>query len=117
MEFIFNIIFWTLAIYGLIEIIKNIMYIHTYTQFKRKGIYVIIAVKNQENNIEAFIRTALFKMLYGKEEYIKNIMIVDLKSEDQTKEIIKKLAKDYECLKLLNWKECKEIIDNIDGSQ
>ena len=28
MEFILNIIFWTLALYGLYEIIKNIIYIN-----------------------------------------------------------------------------------------
>ncbi len=60
------------------------------------------------------MRSALFKLLYGKEEYIKNIMVADLKSTDNTKEIVKKLSKEYECLQLVNWKECKEIMDNID---
>lgn len=114
MECIFSIIFWTLAIYGLFEIIKNIIYINTYTNFKSDGIYVILAVKNQENKIEGFLRSALFKLLYGKEEYIKNIMVADLKSTDNTKEIVKKLSKEYECLQLVSWKECKEIMDNID---
>lgn len=67
MEFLLNTIFWTLAIYGLFEIIKNIIYISTYTNFKSDGIYVIIAVKNQEDKIEGFVRSALFKLLYGKE--------------------------------------------------
>ena len=52
MEFILNTIFWTLALYGLFEIIKNIIYISTYTKFKSDGIYLIIAVKNQEEKIE-----------------------------------------------------------------
>ena len=47
MEFIIKVIFWTLALYGLNEIIKNIIYISTYTNFKSAGHYVIIAVKNQ----------------------------------------------------------------------
>ena len=46
MEFILNTIFWTLALYGLSEIVKNIIYINTYTKFKSKGIYLIIGVKN-----------------------------------------------------------------------
>ena len=116
MEFIINIIFWTLALYGLFEIIKNIIYISTYTNFKSDGIYVIIAVKNQENKIEGFIRSALFKMLYGKDDYVKNIIVADLKSKDSTKEILKKLSQEYECLEVLNWKECKDIMDNVDDS-
>lgn len=114
MEFILNTIFWTLAIYGFFEIIKNIINIFTYTKFQSDGIYLIIAVKNQEERIEGFLRASLFKILYGKEEYLKNIMVADLKSTDKTKEIAKKLEAEYDCLKITTWKECKDIIDNVD---
>lgn len=114
LEFVLNTIFWTLAFYGLFELIKNILYISTYTKFKADGIYLIIATKNQENRIEGFLRSSLFKILYGKEEYIKNIIVADLDSTDKTKEIAKKLSDDYECIKVTSWKECKNIIDNVD---
>ena len=114
MEFLFNTIFWTLAFYGLFECIKNIIYISTYTKFKTDGIYLIVAVKNQEDILEGFLRSMIFKVLYGKEEYIKNIIVADLKSEDKTKEIAKKLENDYDMIKVISWKECKEIIDNVD---
>lgn len=113
MEFIFNIIFWTLAIYGFVEIIKNIIYIGKYTKFTSNGIYLIIATKNQEEQIEGFLRSIVFKILYGKEDLLKNIMVVDLDSKDNTKEIVKKLEEEYECLNFLNWKDCKQIIDNL----
>ena len=116
MNFVLNTIFWTLALYGLFEIIKNIIYISTYTKFKSDGIYLIIAVKNQEEKIEGFLRSILFKILYGREEELKNIIVADLKSIDNTKEIAKKLSQEYECLKVISWKECKDIIDNIDES-
>ena len=115
-EFILQTIFWTLALYGLFEIIKNIIYISTYTSFKSDGIYLIIAVKNQEDKIEGFLRSSLFKLLYGREENLKNIIVADLKSTDKTKEIAKKLSNEYECLKVLSWKECKDIMDNVDES-
>ena len=114
MEFVLNTIFWTLAIYGLLEIIKNIIYLSTYTKFKSDGIYLIIAVKNQEEKIEGFLRSTLFKILYGREEYFRNIIVADLESTDKTKEIAKKLSKEYECLKVINWKECRDLMDNID---
>lgn len=115
-EFLVNTIFWTLAIYGLFEIIKNIIYIHTYTRFKADGIYLIIGVKNQEDKIEGFMRSLLFKIFYGKEECFNNIMIADLDSKDNTKEIAKKIAKEYENLNVLNWKECEEILDSVNQS-
>ncbi len=32
LEFVVNTVFWTLAFYGLFEIVKNIIYISTYTR-------------------------------------------------------------------------------------
>ena len=116
LEFVLNTIFWTLAFYGFFELIKNIIYLSSCTKFKSDGIYVIVAVKNQEDKIECFLRSILFKVLYGKNDNIKNIIVADLKSEDKTKEIAKKMEKDYEILKVLSWKKCKEIIDSIDES-
>lgn len=114
LTFIFSVIFWTLALYGFIEIIKNIYYIVTYTNLRANGIYVIIAVKNQEEKIEGFLRTVLFRMLYGKEEMIKQMIVADLGSTDETAKIVEKIAHDNHEIKAVNWKECKEIIDAID---
>ena len=114
LEFILSTIFWTLAFYGLFELVKNIIYICTYTKLKSDGIYVIIAVKNQEDKIEGFLRSILFKILYGREEELKNVIVADLESKDDTKTIAKKLSKDYECLKVFSWKETRELMDNVD---
>lgn len=113
MEILVNIVVWTLAFYGLFEIIKNIIYICTYTKLKTDGIYFVIAVKNQENCIETFLRNLMFKIIYGKEEIIKNIIIVDLNSTDGTKEIVERLQNEYEQIKMLNLKDCKELLENI----
>lgn len=113
MSFILNGIFWVLALYGLFEIIKNIIYICTYTNLKSDGIYVIIATKNQENKIEGFLRTILFRIMYGKEECVKDVIVADLDSTDDTMKILNKLSKDYGNIKVTNWKECKEVIDSI----
>lgn len=113
-EFFINTIIWTFAFYGFFEFVKNIIYLYTYTKCKADGIHVIITVKNQEDKIEGFLRSLVFKILYGKEEYIKNIIVADLKSTDSTKEIAQKLEQDYEIIKVVSWKECKDIIDLLD---
>ena len=114
-NFIISSILWTLALYGLFELVKQIINMITYTNLRADGIYIIIGVKNQEGKIEGFLRSSLFKIFYGKEEYIKDIIIADLGSNDKTKEIINKVTLDYNNVKITNWKECKEIIDNIEG--
>ena len=113
-NFILNGILWVLALYGLFEIIKTIIYTYTYTNLKADGIYVIIAVKNQEKKIEGFLRSILFRIIYGKEESIKDLIVVDLDSTDETPQILEKMSSDYEEIKVANWRECKELIDNID---
>lgn len=112
--FLINTCLWTLALYGLFEIIKNIVYMCTYTNYKEDGIYIIIATKNQENKIEGFLRSCLFKIFYGKEDYINDIIITDLKSKDKTRDIEERITKNMQGVKVLNWKECKEFIDNIE---
>ena len=66
--------------------------------------------------IEGFIRTLLFRLIYGKEELIKDVIVTDLGSKDDTEKILNKLSKDYNCIKLANWKDCKEVIDSINES-
>ena len=114
LEFIKDGLILIFAIYGMIEIIKSIYYICTYTKLESDGIYFIIAVKNQEEKIEYFLRSILFRMIYGKEEYIQNVIVTDLGSSDKTKEIIEKLSTDYKNIDLVDWKTCKGIIDNMD---
>ena len=105
---------WVLALYGAIEIIKTIYYYCTYTNLKSDGIYLIVAVKNQEEKIEGFMRSLLFRLIYGKEDTIKNLIVTDLDSADKTMTILEKLQNDYGCIRLANWKECKEIVENIE---
>jgi len=112
-EFIINSVFWVLAIYGLIEIIKTVILCFTHTDVPAKGIYVIVAMKNEEERIEGFIRSFLSSMLYKKERVSTNIILADLDSEDRTKEILLKLKKEYKNVTFTNWKECKDIIDSL----
>ena len=49
-----------------------------------------------------------------KEEYIKDIIVTDLNSTDDTKKIINNIGKDYDCIKVAEWRECKDVIDSID---
>ena len=117
MSFIINTCIWTLALYGLFEIVKNIIYMCTYANYKEDGIYIIIATKNQENRIEGFLRSCLFKIFYGKEEFIKDIIVTDLQSKDNTMAIEEKIVKNMQGIKLLKWEECKELIDGVEKEE
>ena len=74
---------------------------------------LIVAVKNQENHIEGFCRSILFRYLSGKRDYLNKIIVVDSNSTDNTREIVEKLEEDFECIQLKKWNECKKELDNI----
>ena len=112
-NFLFNVVLWTLALYGFWEIIKIILRTYIHPKISSNGIYLIVAVKNEENKIEGFLRSFLFRLLYGREDNIDNIFVVDLNSSDKTPDILTILAKDYDCLNYTDFKNCTQIINTI----
>ena len=115
-DFILDALVYILAIYGLIEIIKSIYYIMQFTNLNEDGIYIIIGAKNQGKNIEGVLRSILFKIMYGKEECIKKIILTDLDSTDKTMEKLKHFEKENDNVKVTTWRKCKETIDLIDDN-
>lgn len=114
LDFIINCILWTLALYGLLDIIKIIKNTFENKRIESNGIFVIVAVKNQEHQIEGFLRSVIFRILYGKEDYLKKIIVTDLNSIDNTKEILEKLSSDYDEIKVIDWEDCKKQLDNLE---
>lgn len=109
LDFILNCMLWVCALYGIIEIIKNILYIHSCNKIKTSGIHMIVAVKNQENKIEGFLRSLNFRIVYGKEDCIENILVLDLNSTDNTKHIVESFSLDYPMVKVIDWNEFVEL--------
>lgn len=114
-DFIITSIIWILALYGFIEILKTIIISFTKVDFRNDGIFLIIAVKNQEAKIEGFLRSFLFRLIYGKEEYIKDIYITDLNSTDGTSKILEKLEPEYKQIKVYDWQTCKQVIEKTEN--
>ena len=115
LDFILFGTLWTFAIYGFIEVLKTIYMTFIHDRINADGIYLVIAAKNQEEKIEGVLRSILFRCIYGKEENINDIIVTDLGSTDKTREIMKKLVEDYsETIQMLNWNECKEVIENLE---
>ncbi len=110
-DFIINCFLWVCAIYGLIEMIKNILYIHSCNKINNNGINIVVTVKNQEDKIEGFLRSLNFRLLYGKEECVENIIVVDLNSSDNTKKIVENITSDYTNIKFLGWNEFEELFN------
>lgn len=112
-NFLFNTIIWTFALYGFFHFIFSIIRTYYHCKTSSEGIYIFIAVKNQENKIEGFLRSILFRVLYGEENILDNIYVVDLNSSDKTPQILDILSSDYNCVKTTDLKHCKKILDSL----
>ena len=86
-----------LVIYALITILgKIIIAIFAPAPYTNRDAFVVIKVKNQEENIEGVIRGVIWHNLkISKGGYVPNILIVDANSNDRTKEIADKLCEQY----------------------
>lgn len=115
---LFQVAVWILAIYGLIEIVISAFKFIVFMNNNVKDMYILIAVKNQENTIEGIIRSIVFKNIYHRNESLfNNIIIADMGSTDETLNILKKLAGEYSFLRILDGKASQDVLDTILGSE
>ena len=109
LDFALTSILWILALYGLIEIIKTIIHIHKCPKISFNGTSFVMTVRNQENNIEYFLKLFIYKILYYNLN-IPEIIIVDLDSTDNTIKVLKEFAKDFYFITVLTFDEYKNLL-------
>lgn len=115
--FFINTVLWTFALYGFFHFTFSVFRTYYQCKISSKGIYMFIAVKNQENKIEGFIRSILFRLIYGEEEHIDNIFVVDLNSTDKTADILNILSNDYDEIQFTDINGCRKILDSISKAE
>jgi len=97
LEFICYSLVWIFAIYGFIEVLKVLYYTFLRpSNLDNTGIHIIIGTKNCENQIESFIRSFFFRVSENRNLETNRVVIVDMNSTDNTKNILKKLNEDYD---------------------
>ena len=106
-RFILEILLWSLCIYGILSLIKDIFEASTYNKIS-ENVRLILTVKDVEDGIENYIR----ELNFGKNFY-NNLAIIDLDSTDRTKEILQELQRDCMNIKILEKNERKEYIDKL----
>ena len=78
------------------------------------NLIIVVPCYNEEKTIETFYNAITKEMDNLKEEF--EVIFINDGSKDKTKEIAKKLSIDYECIKTLSWRECKELFDNLNDN-
>lgn len=86
-----------LICYALIDILRRII---SFFFFKgphiKDDVFVVIKIKNDNENIEGIVRSIIWKSLSSSSgSFVPSILIVDMGSGEKTLEIVKKLCEDY----------------------
>lgn len=106
LRFILEILFWSLCIYGILSLIKDIFDSNTYNKISH-NVKLILTVKDVEEGIENYIR----ELNLGKNFY-NNLAVIDLDSQDRTRDILMELQKDCMNIKILNKAEGKKYVED-----
>ncbi|MFY9176875.1 MAG: glycosyltransferase [Caldicoprobacterales bacterium] len=98
---------WIFALFGFICLIIRVIMGYRWKGQAGKGQYsIIISARNQQETIEGLIRGFILKSgINGQEDALFNVVLVDGDSSDDTPEIMKRLAKEYCCVKFVNSEE------------
>lgn len=89
-------LFWFFAIVGMVSIAEELLHFFLYTRKSEKSACVIVTVKNQQDSVEGMIRGIVWQNLHNNNGgQVPQIVVVDLGSEDDTPEILNRIAANY----------------------
>jgi ethanolamine utilization protein EutP (predicted NTPase) len=108
MNFVIQVVFWILVIYGFCSLIQDIFYEVTYKVINH-DLKIIVMVKNVEKNISGFlIKLKKMKM----ENLYQQIIVIDLDSDLDIAEFRKRLTQEEINVTLLDRADGKKIIND-----
>ena len=106
--FIWNCLFWVLALYILFLIGYHFAQKRLLQRQKLEDTYLIIATKNSERTIENLLTSIFYTEIFSKQ----NIILVDRDSTDDTKKILEKMNYHHEQVKIMTWNELDHLLGN-----
>ncbi len=108
----FNILFWSLAIFGFFCIIKMLA---SYIILKNSSYItseIVLKVKNDEDTIENTIRTLAEEIFFtSRENLICELVVVDMGCIDETIDIVRAMQNQYRFIRLTTKEEYFNIYD------
>lgn len=115
---IFEVIVCMFAIYGFITFLHELLL--TFKQnmkYKSSMVRLVLIVKNQGDAIEGVLRNILQRDFIRKLMPGGRLTVLDMGSNDDTIDILRKLEKDYECIQVLKKSEKENLFKFFDEGE
>lgn len=105
-KMIFEVVVCMLAAYGFMTLLHELMLTVKHNMgYKSSMVKLVLIVKNQGEVIEGVLRNILPRDFVRKLMPGGRITVLDMGSNDDTMDILRKLEKDYECIQVLKKSE------------
>ena len=83
------------AVFGLIELVRKLV-ARFLVQKDESGRFIVLTVKDQQDTVEALIRSCVFQSLArSRGSEVPKILVVDMGSVDETPNILSRLENEY----------------------
>jgi hypothetical protein len=114
LEQIFRFLYHVLAIYGLFCLIVGAFgYIYKKVNIKGCKIQMVLLVKDAERCIEGIIRNIFMGDFLRKLVLDGRLTVIDLGSEDKTRDILYRLKDEYMCMEIVEEDEKGKVLDGF----
>ncbi|MTI96522.1 MAG: hypothetical protein FH749_13780 [Firmicutes bacterium] len=99
-------VFWLLAVYGILKLAIGIWRWLLSFRYVPPQVGLLFLVKDNENVVEGLFRQLALDCFFSNRYFTPNsVIVVDLGSQDQTPEIMRRLARDFS---FLRFRACHE---------
>jgi hypothetical protein len=115
MKTIFEIVVCMFATYGFIGFLHEILLtIKHNMKYETSMVKLVLIVKNQGEIIEGVLRNILQRDFIRKLMPGGRLIVLDMGSNDDTIDILRKLEKDFECIQVLKKSEKEGLFKSFD---
>lgn len=114
MTALLKFIVYLFAIYGALMLILSILgTIRARLHLKDSKLKLVLVVKNAGEYIEYIVRDMAKRVLADRAFPVDSLTVVDMNSEDETRNILEKLRNDFDFIELLSEKEKEKTFCNF----
>ena len=121
MRTIFELLVCMFALYGFIAFLHELLLtIKHNMKYKTSMVKLVLIVKNQGEVIEGVFRNILQRDFIRKLMPGGRLIVLDMGSNDDTIDILRKLEKDFECIQVLKKSEKESLFksfEEVEGNE
>lgn len=101
LEFVIKSVFWAMAMYGLIELVSELIFGGKSRRQRKSGMYILLTALEECLDVEVFLKSVIDRVGYG----VDGIVISKGELSCSTRKIIERISTEYPQILILDIEE------------